>query len=345
MKWLKKNRTANQGVLYVEGIINEHGSIFRPVHQEFDVGIDGHIELVDTENATGKLIAVQVKSGESYVAKDGDKFTLSVDQDHLDYWYSYLIPVILICYSPLRNLAAWTPISEYVRHEEYHGRTPITHIDLPFYREFNIESLNKGIAGLANAEADRRILINCVDNCLTGNFRQKFQGLSILADHPDSRDSRTTAFLARRLLFDDDPSVSEEAIRTLAYHVGRFRWSWNPDNSDEQALIAYASDLCRDFTAAECRTLIERIDDEWFGGPDALGERVFDLLICSEKSQEVMATIAADKDLPMQRRINALYMLYGCDDAELLDFREISEDPNFGDVYRTMYIDELKNDA
>lgn len=102
---------------------------------------------------------------------------------------------------------------------------------------------------------------------------------------------------------------------------------WNPNNANEQALIAYASDLCRDFTAAECRALIERIDDEWFGVPDAIGERIFDVLVCCEESQRVMENIAADRDLPMQRRIKALYMMYGCDDAELLDYRELADDP------------------
>jgi hypothetical protein len=31
-----------------------HGSIFRQVHQETEVGVDGHIELVQSETATGK---------------------------------------------------------------------------------------------------------------------------------------------------------------------------------------------------------------------------------------------------------------------------------------------------
>ncbi len=345
MKWQKKNRTATEGMLFVATVVNDHGSIFRPVHQETDIGVDGHIELVHAENATGKLVAVQVKSGDSYLASDGSEFSVAVDQAHLDYWCSYVVPVILVCYSPSKQLAAWTPIREYVEQERYHGRTPVTSIRVPFYREFNVKALQEGVTGLGTAGADRRILIECVDKCLVGDAKQRFQGLSILAAHPDSRDSSTTAFIARRLLFDDDVSVSDEAIRTLAFHVGRFRWSWNSNNLEENALISYASDLCRDFTAAECQKLIERIDNEWFGGPDAMGERVFDLLVCCEESQEVMDDIATDKGQPMQRRINALYMMYGCEDADLLDYRELADDPSLGDVYRAMYADELaKND-
>ena len=341
MKWPKKNRTATEGLLYVESVVNDHGSIFRPVHQETDVGIDAHIELVSKGFVTGKLVAAQVKSGDSYLAKEAREFSVRVDKDHLDYWCSYLVSVILVCYSPSKKLAAWAAIREYVRYEEYHGRTPVTSIRVPFYREFDVKAMNEGIAGLAAADADKHILIECVDKCLVGDAKQRFQGLSILAAHPDSRDSRTTALISRRLLFDSDRSVSDVALRTLAYHVGRIRWSGNPNNASERELIDYASGLCRDFTAEECRRLITRIDDEWFGGPDAIGERVFDLLVSCEESQQVMEDIAANRGLPMQRRINALYMIYACDDAELLDYRELADNPDLGDVYRTMYADEL----
>lgn len=342
MKWQKKNRTATEGVLFVETVVNEHGSIFRPIHQETDIGIDGHIELINAENASGKLIAVQVKSGDSYLAKNGQEFCVSVDQAHFDYWFSYVIPVILVCYSPSKKNAAWVPIKEYFDREKYYERTPFTVIVVPFSRKFNVEALNNGVTKIADAHANRRHLIQCVDMCIDGDANQRFQGLSILKDHPESRNSRTTAFLARRLLFDDDISISDQAIRTLAYHVGRCRWSWNPNNVEEKALISYASNLCRDFTPTECQRLIKRIDEEWFGGPEAMGERVFDLLACCQESRSVMEDIAEDKEQPMSRRINALYMMYGCDDAELLDYRELADDPKFGDVYLTMFADELK---
>ena len=38
--------------------------------------------------------------------------------------------------------------------------------------------------------------------------------------------------------------------------------------------------------------------------------------------------------LPIQRRINALYIWYGCDENELIDRPELADDFHFGDVYR-----------
>ncbi len=136
MKWHDRNRTGSDGLLYVEGVVNEHGSIFRQVQQGTDVGIAGLIELVK-ERPTGKLVAVDVKSGDRYLADNGREFSLSVDQSQLDYWGAYPVPVVLVCYSPSLKIAAWTPIREYVEHETYHERTPVTSIRIPISREFN----------------------------------------------------------------------------------------------------------------------------------------------------------------------------------------------------------------
>jgi Domain of unknown function (DUF4365) len=321
MKPEKMNRTASEGLLYIEKVVNDHGSIFHRAHQESDVGIAGHIELV-AETAPGKLVAVIVKSGDSYLADNAQEFSVSVEQGQLDYWCAYPVPVILVCYAPSMKIAAWTPVRQYVESEVYHGRAPVTSIRIPLSSELNVKTLNEGVAALADVSTDRRILIECVDMCLTEDPVQRSQGLSLLAAHPDARDSRT---------------IADEALRTLAYHVGRSRWSGNPDNAEEKALIRYAANLCRDFTAPECRNLVERVDDEWFSGPDAMGERVLDLLLCCEASQGVMEAIARDTDQPMRRRMNALYLSFGCDDGELREARELADDPELGEIYRAIY--------
>jgi hypothetical protein len=104
LKWPKTKITAYQGLLYIEQLVNEHGHIFRKIHLEEDVGIDGVIEFVKDGEATGRLLAIQVKSGDSYVVPGKDGFIMPVDEAHLNYWQSYNLPVVLVCYSPRRNL-------------------------------------------------------------------------------------------------------------------------------------------------------------------------------------------------------------------------------------------------
>jgi hypothetical protein len=343
MKYPKIKTTGKAGVIHVDGIVNSHGSVFRPVHQEDDFGIDGYIELVHSEKVSGRLVAVQIKAGDSYLSKDKRQFEVKTDDHHLQYWRSFMIPVILICYSPSMNLAAWMPIRDYIEQEEYHNRVPIKKIAIPLYKVFNEEALSESIGASAHARADERLLIKCADMCLSADSVAKRQGFQILIQHPDSRGLKITCLLARRFLLDDDIETAKDALFTLGYGVGRKRWSWNPNNNEEAELISYASQICSDLTAKEIRRLVELVDDEYFNGPDGLGERCFDVLrCCSETSRVVLEEIASDKSLLMQRRVNALYLLYGCNDEAIEEaFLELSENPNLIDVLAYMFKDEL----
>ncbi|OEC81020.1 hypothetical protein A9D46_06805 [Photobacterium damselae subsp. damselae] len=341
MKVKKTSATAKKGVIQVEDVVNDHGSIFRPVHQEDDIGIDGFIELVENEEATGKLIAVQVKSGESYVAKSGKNFYVPVDKEHLEYWASYLVPVILVCYSPEKKLLCWEVVNEYIRREKYHGREPIKSIKVEFGNVFDIEAISKSLTKVANVGKDRAILIECIDKCLVGSDSDKIAALAVLRSHPDSIDSKTTAFIARYMINDDSNAVAREAVRVLAYHAGRNRWSFNPNNEDEMELIGYASSLCEDLTYEECRRLMDLVEDGAFYGQEALGERVLDIICVVPDVALYMDKIASDANLSMQTRINALYANYSCDEEELLDDKSLLNNPNLSDVY--LKIQEIVN--
>ena len=61
------------GVATAEKIINQLGLIFREQPID-DYGIDAQIETVKDGYATGKLIAVQIKSGDSYIKKVSDEY-------------------------------------------------------------------------------------------------------------------------------------------------------------------------------------------------------------------------------------------------------------------------------
>jgi hypothetical protein len=114
MKYPTTAATAKAGVLFLQQIVKDHGSIFRPVHQEDDIRIDGFIEPVIDQVATGRLVAVQVKSGDSYLSGDESEFVIPADEQHLNYWLGYMVPVVVVGHSPSKGLAAWTSVREYV---------------------------------------------------------------------------------------------------------------------------------------------------------------------------------------------------------------------------------------
>lgn len=92
--------TERLGVHHVASVFSEIGLIFRETSNS-DTGIDGYIEEVNNNNeATGRLLAVQIKSGKSYLNDQGDYFVFYADESHIRYWKLYPIPIILCIYNP-----------------------------------------------------------------------------------------------------------------------------------------------------------------------------------------------------------------------------------------------------
>ena len=330
--------TAKSGMLFLQQIVNQHGSIFRTVHQEDDVGIDGFIEPAKKEEATGRLIAVQVKSGDSYLSPEKDEFIVPVDERHLHYWMHYMLPVVLVAYSPTKNIAAWISVRDYVEYEAYHHRLPLTSIRIPIRRQLDVRAIDH-LAELARVRADEQLLIKAADQCLSESSTERKSGFEILANHPNSRSLRITILTARRLISDSDAAVAKNALFVLGYGVGRLRWSWNPNNREERLQELFAREVCRDLAVAEIQRMLELCDDENFHGPDALGERLFDVLGCRfEEAEQVLDTIARDKSVPMARRIHAAYLLCGCDDEVCDERRSVMEsDPELTDLAAVMF--------
>lgn len=98
------------GVLRVAALLNAAGMIFRETPNA-DVGLDGYVELVDENgSATGKTIAVQIKSGKSYLNDAGDAWRFTPPEKHRHYWEMYPLPVILMIHDPDSDEVFWTDV-------------------------------------------------------------------------------------------------------------------------------------------------------------------------------------------------------------------------------------------
>ncbi|MDR1556781.1 MAG: DUF4365 domain-containing protein [Tannerellaceae bacterium] len=106
------------GVHKVGLMLTELGLIFRTTSNS-DVGIDGQIEYVNNKGeVTGKIAAVQIKSGDSYLYEsksDSENFTFYPDEKHKYYWEKFPIPVILFVHSPSRNKVYFVDARHYFR--------------------------------------------------------------------------------------------------------------------------------------------------------------------------------------------------------------------------------------
>jgi len=92
-----------------------------------DVGIDGQIEFInDTGEATGQIVAVQVKSGPSYLC-DGpnNSWTYYPSDAHRHYWEQFPVPVLLFLCDPETRLVFWVDARQYLRSPVNEGRRAI----------------------------------------------------------------------------------------------------------------------------------------------------------------------------------------------------------------------------
>jgi HEAT repeat protein len=88
-----------------------------------DLGIDGYLEVVVNGAPIG-LIAVQVKSGSSYIeSPDETSFVFRAESKHVRYWLSYRLPVMIIIYDPEACAAYWHYIQDYFSEHDDVPRT------------------------------------------------------------------------------------------------------------------------------------------------------------------------------------------------------------------------------
>ena len=105
----RHNNIERIGVYKVASLITEDfGWIFREL-SIVDVGIDAYIEEVIDGRPTGKIIALQIKSGEShfYKSKNDNSISFYFNKTHYDYWMNYSLPVLLVGYFPDEQKVRW----------------------------------------------------------------------------------------------------------------------------------------------------------------------------------------------------------------------------------------------
>lgn len=99
------------GVSTTEKIINQMGLIFREQPTD-DYGVDAQIETIENGYATGKLIAVQIKSGESYFNETtSESIIFRGERKHYDYWLNHSLPVIIVLYNPTNDTCYWNVVN------------------------------------------------------------------------------------------------------------------------------------------------------------------------------------------------------------------------------------------
>ncbi|MDQ0902748.1 DUF4365 domain-containing protein [Paenibacillus sp. V4I7] len=132
--------TEEIGLMLVNNIVTTQiGWIFREQPKK-DFGIDAHIEIVGDSLVTGKLIAAQIKTGQSYLReRTNNGYLYRGKMKHLNYWKNHSLPVILILCDDIEGESYWVQITDdnAIVLENHWA------IRVPFTQQLNISSKRK----------------------------------------------------------------------------------------------------------------------------------------------------------------------------------------------------------
>ncbi|WDT86904.1 DUF4365 domain-containing protein [Alteromonas sp. 009811495] len=136
----RSDQTSRIGVFKVGQIVfSELGWIFRE-QSTSDYGIDAHFEEVDEGEPTGQLIAVQIKTGDSYFTEtDGTGYVFRFSTWHKQYWLGHSLPTIVTLVHPTNELVFWQHINQSTVLDTGKGWKVV----VPFTNRLTIDSRNQ----------------------------------------------------------------------------------------------------------------------------------------------------------------------------------------------------------
>lgn len=106
------SRTERIGVNHCGEIAERNNWMFReqPVN---DIGIDAHIEFVDASGKPKQLLALQIKTGESWFKERKDDYIIfrDINERQYVYWTTNSLPCIVVLYNPNDGICIWQKLT------------------------------------------------------------------------------------------------------------------------------------------------------------------------------------------------------------------------------------------
>jgi hypothetical protein len=345
-RYTKARAIGRVGVGFVSNVVNEAGSIFREVAEDVDLGIDGYIEFVDQETATGNLVGVQIKAGSSYLIErsDGPYFHIAASKGDFGYWNAHPIPVALIVYDPESKTSGWLDLTGYIKRFPEalkNERTVVTinGIATPFNINTFQEEFQDAFKGYI-LEAD---FFEYAELFASHSLENKLQGLSGLLSHDESKFSELTCFLLTKHLFHPELIIREVCVDVLSRYLNHPEVSYR----SSKRIRKYIDNLLADLGKREISQLIDLawIDKENFMQRGSIGQSATVIITNIPTHEEQLYYIAIDPFESYERRWGALSVIGLCSIQSAIEKINVEfETINWGEVIEAaQWIKELYN--
>ncbi len=143
--------TEHIGVNECEKISLKYGWIFRP--QPFcDIGIDAHMELTDESGRVRQLLALQIKSGESWFKNKKKDYVVfsKITKRQYNYWTTNSLPCIVVLYNPNSNICIWQKLTTETIERTKGGKGKGFFVKVPLKQVFLDDESNNQLLSYTN---------------------------------------------------------------------------------------------------------------------------------------------------------------------------------------------------
>lgn len=187
--------------------IHAVGSIFTKLKWAFreqptsDFGIDAQAEkLDDGGEGTGKLVALQIKTGRSWFRKRGDDYVFYGEPRHRHYWTNHSLPVFIVLHDPESDLTLWQKVELHLLEEGKDGRWAIL---IPANQTLDSKHEEYILRGVAADHSSVRRYRLAIDLPLIRQFAEHTDIYIRVQDWVN----KTLNFRGTDVVFDEDPEA------------------------------------------------------------------------------------------------------------------------------------------
>lgn len=294
-KYPERNVTSKSGVNHARTVVESCNSIFHEIHQENDIGVDAIIEIIKNERPTGKMVALQIKSGESFFVRG--ECIIPVE-NHAIYWSSHHLPMFGIVYVPSLKNAYWVDIKKYLAENEnastikYQPTKANTFDGVDFKRVFIPTILKESPDGFSFEDS--------VELFRSSNNDESFLGLLLLfrlyTDKKEAWDEFVNYLRQRNT--DEIPKIFPYFLAHIPWHFDI--WGGNEKITNETR--EYGKKLFESLEKPEIVKLLSMIDDEKGIGRGTIGQSVEAVISSLPQSKLYLAEIVNDNDMDLKIR-------------------------------------------
>lgn len=257
-------RTGDEGIDFIRLTCTRSNALFLERPRQ-DIGIDGHIELLNQSGEpTGAIAFIQAKAGSSYISHTGN-YQIKADRAHFETWSKYTNPVIGIVYNPSAQNAYWVSITEYLQSHPKNIQTGPYVIEAPLQQPFSqqqfaqlqtyIETQHAKLGKLSPQKLiDQYFSADAVAkiDCLTQLFSM-YRWTSLIC-----------FFLHQVLRIEEEQSVLGQLIFLISFYrdyIDRPYYEFNSMPKDNPALKSLAQKCIAGYGRSEVIKMLSTIDE------------------------------------------------------------------------------------